>query len=116
MAAAIDANPKTKNNKLNKKWSCPKETKIKLRKVDENGNPKLFKKFPNIQTWINDIKDVSYGYVGASSAPFMRYCEDTLKISLDDIKKAKKKIEKKVKKYLEKRKIRFNFAPPKRRR
>lgn len=53
--------------------------------LDENGNPKLFKKFPNIQTWINDIKDVSYGYVGASSAPFMRYCEDTLKISLDDI-------------------------------
>ena len=39
MAAAIDANPKTKNNKLNKKWSCPKETKIKLRANSKEISP-----------------------------------------------------------------------------
>ena len=47
--------------------------------------PKLFKKFPNIRIWINDIKEIGHGYVGASNARFIRFCEDTLKITLDDV-------------------------------
>ena len=63
-------------------------------RLDNNGNPildkytnepKMFKKFPNIRTWINDIKEIGHGYVGASNARFVRYCEDTLKITLDDV-------------------------------
>lgn len=54
--------------------------------LDENTNePKLFKKFPNVRTWINDIQEIGHGYIGASNAAFMRYCHDTLKISLDDV-------------------------------
>jgi len=53
--------------------------------VDENGKPKLFKKFPNVRIWINDIKEIGHGYVGASNARFIRYCEDNLKITLDDV-------------------------------
>jgi hypothetical protein len=50
-----------------------------------DGTNKKFKKFPNVRTWINDIKEIGHGYVGASNARFIRYCEDTLKITLDDI-------------------------------
>lgn len=54
--------------------------------LDETTNePKLFKKFPNVRTWINDIQEIGHGYIGASNAAFIRYCQDTLKISLDDI-------------------------------
>jgi hypothetical protein len=53
--------------------------------LDESSNPKKFKKFPNLRTWIGDIKEIGHGYVGASNARFIRYCEDTLKISLDDV-------------------------------
>ena len=53
--------------------------------LDEEGNPKMFKKFPNIRAWVNDIKEIGHGYVGASNARFVRYCEDTLKITLDDV-------------------------------
>ena len=53
--------------------------------LDKDGNPKLFKKFPNVRTWINDIKEIGHSYVGASNVRFIRYCEDELKISLDDI-------------------------------
>ena len=50
-----------------------------------DGTEKMFKQFPNIRTWINDIKEIGHGYVGASNARFIRYCEDTLKITLDDV-------------------------------
>ena len=54
--------------------------------VDPNTKePLMFKKFPNIRVWINDIKEIGHGYVGASNARFIRYCEDTLKITLDDV-------------------------------
>lgn len=54
--------------------------------IDEStGEPKLFKKFPNILEWINDIQEIGHGYIGASNASFIRYCHDTLKISLDDV-------------------------------
>jgi len=51
----------------------------------KTGEVLLFKKFPSIRTWINDIKEIGHGYVGASNARFIRYCEDTLKITLDDV-------------------------------
>lgn len=54
-------------------------------KDPETGEDKLFRKFPPVITWLQDIKEIGHGYVGASNAAFMRYCEDTLKISLDDI-------------------------------
>jgi len=50
-----------------------------------DGTPKMFKKFPNVRTWINDIKEIGHGYVGASNVRFIRYCEDTLKITLEDV-------------------------------
>jgi len=54
--------------------------------IDENTKkPVMIKKFPNIRIWINDIKEIGHGYVGASNARFIRYCEDTLKITLDDV-------------------------------
>lgn len=53
--------------------------------LDETGKPKMFKKFPPVRTWLNDIKEIGHGYVGASNVKFIRYCEDTLKISLDDV-------------------------------
>lgn len=53
--------------------------------LDLDGKPKQFKKFPNVRTWINDIKEIGHGYVGASNVRFIRYCEDTLKLTLDDI-------------------------------
>jgi len=52
---------------------------------DEKGNSIMVKKFPSIRTWINDIKEIGHGYVGASNVQFIRYCEDTLKITLDDV-------------------------------
>lgn len=52
---------------------------------NKDGSDKLFKKFPNVRTWISDIKEIGHGYVGASNARFFRYCEDTLKITLDDV-------------------------------
>jgi hypothetical protein len=53
--------------------------------TNSDGTPKMFKKFPSVREWINDIKEIGHGYVGASNARFIRYCEDTLKITLDDI-------------------------------
>jgi hypothetical protein len=53
--------------------------------TNRDGSVKMFKKFPNILTWINDIREIGHGYVGASNARFIRYCEDTLKITLDDV-------------------------------
>lgn len=52
---------------------------------DKNGKSVMIRKFPNIRTWINDVKEIGHGYIGASNAQFIRYCEDTLKINLDDV-------------------------------
>ena len=104
---------RTSSNKTNKAYATPRswtflsdyifenfgewETKKSLIKgqdgkeeykliMDEyTGEPKLFKKFPNVRTWINDVKEIGHGYVGGSNVRFLRYCEDTLKITLDDI-------------------------------
>ena len=53
--------------------------------LEKDGTEKNFKKFPNVRVWINDIKEIGHGYIGASNAKFIRYCEDTLKITLDDV-------------------------------
>ena len=54
--------------------------------LDPNTNkPIMIKKFPNIRTWINDVKEIGHGYVGASNARFIRFCEDNLKLTLDDV-------------------------------
>ena len=53
--------------------------------LNKDGSDKLFKKFPSVTEWINDIKEIGHGYIGASNARFIRYCEDTLKITLDDV-------------------------------
>jgi len=70
------------------KWETKKEIDqngdIKL-VLNDDGTPKQFKKFPHISAFLNDIKQIGHGYVGASNARFMRYCQDTLKITLDDV-------------------------------
>lgn len=62
-----------------------KLTDINGKEILEDGEPKMVKKFPGIRSWVNDIKEIGHGYVGASFARFIRYCEDTLKITLDDV-------------------------------
>lgn len=52
---------------------------------EKTKQPVMVKKFPGIRTFINDIKEVGHAYIGASNAAFIRYCEDTLKITLDDV-------------------------------
>jgi len=52
---------------------------------DAGGKTVMIKKFPNIRVWIDEIKEIGHGYIGASNAPFVRYCEDTLRITLDDV-------------------------------
>lgn len=51
----------------------------------DDGQPKMIKKFPGIREYMNDILEIGHGYVGASNARFVRYCQDTLKITLDDV-------------------------------
>lgn len=68
--------------------------------VDETTKePKLFKKFPPIRTFIEDVKLIGHGYVGASNARFIRYCEDTLKITLDDVLKNFDELENDIKNF-----------------
>ena len=51
----------------------------------KNGKTIKIKKFPSIIDWIKDIKEIGHGYIGASNVQFIRYCEDTLKITLQDV-------------------------------
>ena len=68
--------------------------------IDENTKePIMIKKFPGIRTFINDIKEIGHAYIGASNAGFMRYCEDTLKITLDDVLNRFDEIENDVKNF-----------------
>jgi hypothetical protein len=53
--------------------------------ITKNGETVMIKKFPSIREWINDITEIGHGYIGASNARFIRYCQDTLKITLDDV-------------------------------
>jgi hypothetical protein len=53
--------------------------------LDIDGSPKQFRKFPPPIVWLNDIKQIGHGFVGASNVRFFKYCEDVLKISIDNI-------------------------------
>lgn len=50
---------------------------------NKKANTKII--FPPIQLWIKDIKLIGIGYVGASIQRFIRYCEDSLKIGVNDV-------------------------------
>lgn len=65
----------------------------------KTGKPKQFKKFPRIEVWIDDIKEIGHGYIGASNASFIRYCEDSLKININDILNRFNEIENDVKNF-----------------
>jgi len=52
---------------------------------DLTGEIKMFKKFPNIRIWLKDVEAIGHGYIGQANARFIRYCNDTLKITLDDV-------------------------------
>ena len=58
---------------------------VKGIKILEDGKPVMVKKFPGIKTFLKDIQEVGHAYIGGSNAAFMRYCQDTLKINLDDV-------------------------------
>lgn len=53
--------------------------------LGSDNEPVMVKKFPSIREWMSDITEIGHGYVGASNARFVRYCQDTLKITLDDV-------------------------------
>ncbi len=52
---------------------------------DKNGNPIMLRRFPHPNVWLNDIQHVGHSFVGAPNARFLRYVQDTLKISLLDV-------------------------------
>lgn len=61
--------------------------------VDANGDfvdksvkgatPKIV--YPNIVDWLPDVKKIGIGYVGASIQRFIRYCEESLRIGVNDV-------------------------------
>jgi hypothetical protein len=61
--------------------------------IDENGEfvdksvngatPKIV--YPNIKEWLPDVKAIGIGYVGASIQRFIRYCEESLRIGVNDV-------------------------------
>jgi hypothetical protein len=53
--------------------------------LNPDGTPKQYKKFPNVRIYIKDIEEIGHGYVGPANVRFIRYCQDTLKLTLDDI-------------------------------
>lgn len=53
--------------------------------LDIDGKPKQFRNYPPPIVWLEDIKQIGHGYIGASNVRFFKYCEDILKISIDDI-------------------------------
>ena len=65
-------------------WVTKKDAENKII-LNDDGEPKLFKKFPSVRIWISDIKEVGHAFIGTSNVRFFRYCEDILKITLDDV-------------------------------
>jgi hypothetical protein len=41
--------------------------------------------YPSIMAWLPDIKLIGIGYVGASIQRFIRYCEESLRIGVNDV-------------------------------
>lgn len=52
---------------------------------DANGNNVMIRRFPHPNVWLNDIQHIGHSFVGAPNARFLRYVQDTLKISLLDV-------------------------------
>jgi len=52
---------------------------------DEKGNSVMIRRFPHPNVWLNDIQHIGHSFVGAPNARFLRYVQDTLKISLIDV-------------------------------
>ena len=66
-------------------WETKKDNKGKEIIDEKTNEPIIYKSFPSIRVWLNDIKEIGHGYIGASNVRFVKYCEDTLKITLDDV-------------------------------
>lgn len=49
----------------------------------EGYEPKMI--FAPIEQWLQDIKENGYSFVGTTISRFCRYCEDTIKLSINDI-------------------------------
>jgi hypothetical protein len=54
-----------------------------VEKTDKNAMPKIV--YPPIREWLSDIKLIGISYVGASAHRFIRYCEESLRIGVDDV-------------------------------
>ena len=65
----------------------------------ETGKPKLYRQFPPTITWLQDIKEIGSGFIGASNIRFFKYCEDTLKITLENVLNDFDAIENEIKKF-----------------
>jgi hypothetical protein len=52
-------------------------------KSTKGARPKII--FPNITEWLPDVKAIGISYVGASIQRFIRYCEESLRIGVDDV-------------------------------
>ncbi len=50
-----------------------------------DGSEKMIRQWPSVRVFINDLQEIANGYVGPAAVRFIRYCQDTLKITLDDI-------------------------------
>ena len=52
---------------------------------DKDDNPVMIRRFPHPNVWLKDIQYIGHSFVGAPNARFLRYVQDTLKISLLDV-------------------------------
>lgn len=62
-------------------------------------NGKMKRKFPHPSVWYNDIQQVGHSFVGAPNARFLRYIQDTLKISLVDVLNRFEELENDIKQF-----------------
>jgi len=67
------------------KWEAKTDMNGKELTDPNTGEPILVRRWPSVRAWLGDIQEIGISYVGPSAARFIRYCQDTLKITLDDI-------------------------------
>jgi hypothetical protein len=53
--------------------------------MPDGTTPKMRRSWPSVRLFINDLQEIANGYVGPAAVRFIRYCQDTLKITLSDI-------------------------------
>jgi len=70
-------------------------------KLDMDSNPtgEMVRRFPHPNVWLNDIQHIGHSFVGAPNARFLRYVQDTLKISLIDVLDRFDEIEEDIKEF-----------------